>query len=215
MLLIMCSLERHDQYTRGALDEANTDKDPFQQFAAWFADVHATGAPEPNAMTVASSTPDGYPSARVVLLKGFDERGFVFYTNYQSRKGRELEDNPRAALVFFWPTLERQVRVTGTVRHVSRDETDRYFRSRPRGSQLGAWASRQSTVVEGRAEVENRLTTLDAAYGEDVPTPPHWGGYRVVPDTFEFWQGRPNRLHDRLQYIREIDRGWRIERLSP
>ncbi len=211
----MCSLERHDQYTRGALDEANTDKDPFQQFAAWFADVHATGAPEPNAMTVASSTPDGYPSARVVLLKGFDERGFVFYTNYQSRKGRELEDNPRAALVFFWPTLERQVRVTGTVRHVSRDETDRYFRSRPRGSQLGAWASRQSTVVEGRAEVENRLTTLDAAYGEDVPTPPHWGGYRVVPDTFEFWQGRPNRLHDRLQYIREIDRGWRIERLSP
>jgi len=213
--LIMCSLERHDQYTRGALDEANTDKDPFQQFAAWFADVHATGAPEPNAMTVASSTPDGYPSARVVLLKGFDERGFVFYTNYQSRKGRELEDNPRAALVFFWPTLERQVRVTGTVRHVSRDETDRYFRSRPRGSQLGAWASRQSTVVEGRAEVENRLTTLDAAYGEDVPTPPHWGGYRVVPDTFEFWQGRPNRLHDRLQYIREIDRGWRIERLSP
>lgn len=215
MLQIMCSLERHDQYTRGALDEANTDKDPFQQFAAWFADVHATGAPEPNAMTVASSTPDGYPSARVVLLKGFDERGFVFYTNYQSRKGRELEDNPRAALVFFWPTLERQVRVTGTVRHVSRDETDRYFRSRPRGSQLGAWASRQSTVVEGRAEVENRLTTLDAAYGEDVPTPPHWGGYRVVPDTFEFWQGRPNRLHDRLQYIREIDRGWRIERLSP
>jgi pyridoxamine 5'-phosphate oxidase len=211
----MCSLERHDQYTRGALDEANTDKDPFQQFAAWFADVHATGAPEPNAMTVASSTPDGYPSARVALLKGFDERGFVFYTNYQSRKGRELEDNPRAALVFFWPTLERQVRVTGTVRHVSRDETDRYFRSRPRGSQLGAWASRQSTVVEGRAEVENRLTTLDAAYGEDVPTPPHWGGYRVVPDTFEFWQGRPNRLHDRLQYIREIDRGWRIERLSP
>lgn len=211
----MCSLERHDQYTRGALDEANTDKDPFQQFAAWFADVHATGAPEPNAMTVASSTPDGYPSARVVLLKGFDERGFVFYTNYQSRKGRELEDNPRAALVFFWPTLERQVRVTGTVRHVSRDETDRYFRSRPRGSQLGAWASRQSTVIEGRAEVENRLTTLDAAYGEDVPTPPHWGGYRVVPDTFEFWQGRPNRLHDRLQYIREIDRGWRIERLSP
>ncbi len=211
----MCSLERHDQYTRGALDEANTDKDPFQQFAAWFADVHATGAPEPNAMTVASSTPDGYPSARVVLLKGFDERGFVFYTNYQSRKGRELEDNPRAALVFFWPTLERQVRVTGTVRHVSRDETDRYFRSRPRGSQLGAWASRQSTVVEGRAEVENRLTTLDAAYGEDVPTTPHWGGYRVVPDTFEFWQGRPNRLHDRLQYIREIDRGWRIERLSP
>jgi len=215
VFLIMCSLERHDRYTRGALDEANTDKDPFQQFAAWFADVHATGAPEPNAMTVASSTPDGYPSARVVLLKGFDERGFVFYTNYQSRKGRELEDNPRAALVFFWPTLERQVRVTGTVRHVSRDETDRYFRSRPRGSQLGAWASRQSTVVEGRAEVENRLTTLDAAYGEDVPTPPHWGGYRVVPDTFEFWQGRPNRLHDRLQYIREIDRGWRIERLSP
>ena len=211
----MCSLERHDQYARGALDEAGADLDPFQQFAAWFADAHEATVPEPNAMTVATATPDGRPSARVVLLKGYDAHGFVFYTNYESRKGRELEVTPYVALVFFWPALERQVRITGSVSRVSRDETERYFQSRPRGSRLGAWASRQSAVVGDRAEVEARLAELDRQYGDDIPAPPHWGGYRVAPDTFEFWQGRPNRLHDRLQYTRQPDGSWRIERLSP
>ncbi len=212
----MCSLQRHDDYTRGALDEADAAPSPFRQFAAWFTDAQAANISDPNAMTVATATPDGRPSARIVLLKEYDERGFVFYTNYESRKGHELTENPVAALVFFWPALERQIRVTGAVALVSRDETDRYFRSRPRGSRLGAWASRQSAVIAGRAEVEDRLHSLDQQYpGDDIPTPPHWGGYRVAPDAVEFWQGRPSRLHDRLRYTRQPDGSWRIDRLAP
>ena len=212
----MCSLQRHDDYTRSALDEADAAPSPFRQFAAWFTDAQAANIPDPNAMTVATATPDGRPSARIVLLKGYDERGFVFYTNYKSRKGQEVASNPIAALVFFWPALERQIRITGAVAPVSRDETDRYFRSRPRGSRLGAWASRQSAVIADRAEVEDQLHSLDQQYpGDDIPTPPHWGGYRVAPDAFEFWQGRPSRLHDRLRYTRQPDGSWRIDRLAP
>ncbi len=212
----MCTLQGHDDYTRGALDEAGADPNPFRQFATWFADAQAANIPDPNAMTVATATPDGRPSARIVLLRGYDERGFVFYSNYESRKGQELATNPVAALIFFWPALERQIRVTGAVAQASRDETDRYFRGRPRGSRLGAWASPQSAVITGRAEVEDRLHGLEQQYpGDDIPTPPHWGGYRVAPDAFEFWQGRPSRLHDRLRYTRQPDGSWRIDRLAP
>ena len=212
----MCTLQGHDDYTRGALDEAGADPNPFRQFATWVADAQAANIPDPNAMTVATATPDGRPSARIVLLRGYDERGFVFYSNYESRKGQELATNPVAALIFFWPALERQIRVTGAVAQASRDETDRYFRGRPRGSRLGAWASPQSAVITGRAEVEDRLHGLEQQYpGDDIPTPPHWGGYRVAPDAFEFWQGRPSRLHDRLRYTRQPDGSWRIDRLAP
>jgi len=212
----MCSLQRHDDYTRGALDEAGADPNPFRQFDAWFTDAQAADIPDPNAMTVATATADGQPSARIVLLRGYDERGFVFYTNYESRKGQELAGNPVAALVFFWPALERQIRITGAVAQASRDETDRYFRGRPRGSRLGAWASPQSAVIAGRVEIEDRLRDLEQQYpGDDIPAPPHWGGYRVAPDAFEFWQGRPSRLHDRLRYTRQPDGSWRIDRLAP
>jgi len=212
----MCSLQRHDEYTRGALDETGADPNPFRQFDAWFTDAHAANIPDPNAMTVATATPDGQPAARIVLLRGYDERGFVFYTNYESRKGQELAENPVAAIVFFWPALERQIRITGAVVQASRDETDRYFRGRPRGSRLGAWASPQSAVIAGRAEIEDRLRGLEQQYpGDDIPAPPHWGGYRVAPDAFEFWQGRPSRLHDRLRYTRQPDGSWRIDRLAP
>ncbi len=212
----MCTLQGHDDYTRGALDEADADPSPFRQFDAWFADAQAANIPDPNAMTVATTTPDGRPSARIVLLRGYDERGFVFYSNYESRKGQELAENPVAALVFFWPALERQIRITGAVAQASRDETDRYFRGRPRGSRLGAWASPQSAVIAGRAVIEDRLRGLEQQYpGNDIPTPPHWGGYRVAPDAFEFWQGRPSRLHDRLRYTRQPDGSWRIDRLAP
>jgi len=211
----MCGLDRHDDYQRAALHEGDADSDPFRQFAAWFADAHAANVPEPNAMTVATATTDGRPSARVVLLKEYDDNGFVFYTNYDSRKGRELAENPVAALAFFWPSLERQVRVIGSVEQVSREETERYFASRPRASRLGAWASHQSTVIGGRAEIEDALTTLEERFGDAILAPPYWGGYRVTPDTFEFWQGRPSRLHDRLQYTRQPDGTWRIERLAP
>ncbi len=212
----MCSLQRHDDYTRGALDEAGAAPNPFRQFDAWFTDAQAADIPDPNAMTVATATADGQPSARIVLLRGYDERGFVFYTNYESRKGQELAGNPVAALVFFWPALERQIRITGAVAQASRDETDRYFRGRPRGSRLGAWASPQSAAIVSRAEIEDRLRDLEQQYpGDDIPTPPHWGGYRVAPDAFEFWQGRPSRLHDRLRYTRQPDGSWRIDRLAP
>lgn len=204
------------EYARARLDEADVSHDPFVEFARWFAEAQEAQLPEPDAMTLATATADGAPSARVVLLKAFDDRGFVFFTDYRSRKGGELESNPRAALVFFWGELERQVRITGGVSLASREESERYFRSRPLGSRLGAWASHQSRVIPGRAALESDLREVEARFGDrDVPLPAHWGGYRVVPDTIEFWQGRENRLHDRIRYVREGGRGWRVERLSP
>ncbi|HEU5346363.1 MAG TPA: pyridoxamine 5'-phosphate oxidase [Ktedonobacterales bacterium] len=206
---------RTDYMQRG-LDEAEMDGDPIRQFQAWFDAAVAAGHPEPNAMAVATAMPDGAPSARMTLLKGLDERGFVFYTNYESRKGGELAANPRAALIFFWVLLERQVRVEGRVERVSAEESDAYFHSRPVGSQLGAVASAQSHVISGRAELEQAYRALEEQYaGREVPRPPHWGGFRVIPQVIEFWQGRPSRLHDRLRYTRASEGGWRIERLSP
>ena len=202
------------EYTKSGLRKADLAPDPVEQFHRWFEE--AAHLREPNAMVLATSTPDGKPSARVVLLKGYDERGFVFYTNHEGRKGRELEDNPRCALLFYWGELERQVRIEGIARRIPEDESDAYYGSRPRGSQLGAWASRQSREVEGRGVLEERLRSLEEEYEDlgSVPRPPFWGGYRVEPEVFEFWQGRENRLHDRLVY-RWVDEGWRIARLQP
>jgi pyridoxamine 5'-phosphate oxidase len=167
-------------------------------------------------MTLATSTRDGIPSARIVLLKSHDARGFVFYTNYSSQKAHDLAENPRASLLFFWPALERQVRICGTVAKVTHEESEAYFRTRPRGSQLGAWASAQSAVLGSRAELEARVRDVDEKYkGAGVPLPPHWGGYRVTPTSLEFWQGREDRLHDRLRYTRRADGTWRLERLAP
>lgn len=197
------------------LNEADLADDPFTQFNRWLSDALARDVHEPNAMTVATATRDGVPSARVVLLRGFDERGFVFFTNYESQKGRELAENPRAALVFHWPALGRQVRITGEVSRVSREESEAYFHTRPRGSQLSAWASEQSAVIPDRATLEERLREIEQRFPEEVPLPPFWGGYRVSPTAIEFWQGRRSRLHDRLRYTRQPDGTWRIERLSP
>jgi pyridoxamine 5'-phosphate oxidase len=203
------------EYTRAGLAESDVAADPIEQFRRWFDAALDAGLHEPNAMTVATATPGGRPSARVVLLKGFDSRGFVFYTNYEGRKGRELEENPRAALLFYWGELERQVRIEGTVSRVPEEESDAYHASRPRGSRLGAWASEQSRTVEGRGVLEDRVRGLEAEYeGREVPRPPFWGGYRVEPEVAEFWQGRESRLHDRISYRRSAE-GWEIERLQP
>ncbi len=192
------------------------DANPFVQFRRWFADAVEAKLPEPNAMTVATATPDGRLSARVMLLKEIDDRGLVFFTNYESRKGRELAANPFAALVFFWPALERQVRVEGRVEKVSREESEAYFHSRPRGSQLGAWASRQSASIPARGPLEARVAELEREYpeGREIPCPPWWGGYRLLPGAFEFWIGRPSRLHDRFRYTPAAG-GWAVARLSP
>jgi pyridoxamine 5'-phosphate oxidase len=201
------------EYTRTGL--AESDADPVEQFRKWFEEALAADLHEPNAMTLATATIDGRPSARIVLLKGFDERGFVFYTNYEGRKARELEDNPDCALVFYWGELERQVRIEGCSSRVPEEESDAYFASRPRGSRLGAWASEQSRTIESREALEDRLRELEERYGDaEIPRPPFWGGYRVEPDSVEFWQGREDRLHDRLIY-RRSERGWKIERLQP
>ena len=199
------------------LSEAEAAAEPFAQFAAWFAEIRAVSRLEPTAMTLATATPEGHPSARMVLLKGWDAGGFVFYTNYESRKGGELAANPWAALVFYWPELERQVRVEGSVAPLPPEESDAYFASRPLGSRLGAWASAQSRVLPDRAALEARVAALEAAYpeGSTVPRPPTWGGFRVTPTSVEFWQGRLNRLHDRLRYTRQPDGGWLRERLAP
>ena len=203
-------------YAHATLDEGDVAADPITQFRAWFEAARASQLREPNAMTLATATPDGVPSARIVLLKGVDERGFVFFTDYRSRKGAELEANPRAALVFHWAELERQVRVSGHVERVSRAESEAYFATRPLGSRVGAWASHQSSVIASRAELEQREAEVAARFpGPDVPLPPHWGGFRVSPEGVEFWQGRPSRLHDRLRYVHEGEGGWRVERLSP
>jgi pyridoxamine 5'-phosphate oxidase len=199
------------------LTKANINPNPFHQFAQWSQDVRAAGVSEQDtiSMTLATATRFGLPSARIVLLKSFDERGFVFYTNYNSRKGNELEENARACLLFYWPALWRQVRIDGTVERVSEEESDEYFHSRPLGSRIGAWASEQSAAIQDRSVIEKRFEEFSQKFGEDVPRPPHWGGYRVKAGVIEFWQGQDNRLHDRLQYTLQDDGAWLIERLAP
>lgn len=202
-------------YARGSLDETSVDADPIRQFDAWFKQALDARLPEPNTMTLATVDARGYPSARIVLIKGVDERGFVFFTNYESRKGLDLAANPHASLLFYWIELERQVRVEGTVVKTNAEDSDTYFHSRPLGSRIGAWASEQSRPIESRALLEAREKSFSERFGENPPRPPHWGGYRLVPETIEFWQGRPSRLHDRILYTRLSAGGWRISRLSP
>ena len=208
-----------EEYAKAALSRDHVADDPIQQFQDWFDAALDAEVQEPNAMTLATAAPDAAPSARIVLLKGVDDRGFRFYTNYESHKGTELAQNPDVALVFWWPPLERQVRIEGRAERLPEAESTEYFHSRPRGSQLGAWASPQSQVVESRAELENTLDEITAEYADadEIPRPPHWGGYVVRPTTIEFWQGRPNRLHDRLQYRRDaLDADdWTLHRLAP
>ncbi|HEY2953043.1 MAG TPA: pyridoxamine 5'-phosphate oxidase [Verrucomicrobiae bacterium] len=204
------------EYTLTGLRRADLNPDPLAQFRKWLQQAVDADVPEPSAMTLATVDAEGQPSARIVLLKGLDERGFSFFTNYESRKGRELAANPRASLLFLWKELERQVGIRGLVSKLSRKESATYFKTRPRGSRLGAWASKQSQVIASRAMLEDKLRELERKFpGEDVPLPPYWGGYILAPAEIEFWQGRPNRLHDRFLYTRASDQGWKIERLSP
>lgn len=203
------------EYTRAGLSESEVELNPVDQFRRWFDEALAASLHEPNAMIVATATAAGQPSARTVLLKGFDERGFVFYTNYEGGKAQDISENPHVAVLFYWGELERQVRIEGLVESTTAEESDAYFASRPRGSQLGAWASEQSRGVVDRATLEGRLSEVEKRFeGLEIPRPPFWGGYRVAPESFEFWQGRENRLHDRLVY-RRSNGGWEIERLQP
>ena len=212
----MALIDPRSEYREHGLTEADLDPDPFVQFQQWLDAALAANLIEPTAMTLATATPDGKPSARMVLLRGFDARGFVFYTNYDSRKGEELAANPWAALVFYWAALERQVRIEGAVAPVAAEESDAYFATRHPGSRLGAWASPQSRPIPDRAVLEARMAELEAQYPAGaVPRPPHWGGYRITPDSLEFWQGRPTRLHDRLRYRHQPGGLWLIERLAP
>lgn len=199
------------------LNKATVDPNPIRQFEKWFQELSAHGVNQQDSisMTLATATRDGRPCARIVLMKSFDEQGFVFYTNYQSRKGNELAENARACLLFYWSQLWRQVRIEGPIEKVTDAESDEYFHSRPVGSQIGAWASAQSSPVESRRALENRFDEFELKFGDNVPRPPHWGGYRVKPEVIEFWQGQENRMHDRLRYTRQADSSWLIERLAP
>ncbi len=204
------------EYALAGLTESDLERNPLDQFNKWFSQALEADIPEPTAMTLATSTRSGKPSARIVLLKSFGENGFVFFSNYGSRKGKELAANPYAALVFHWTGLERQVRIVGTVKKVSRKESEKYFFSRPTGSRIAAWASRQSEVIAGRTPLEESVVQIAAKFdGREIPLPPNWGGYRVAPTEIEFWQGRPSRLHDRIRYTRQKNKAWKIERLSP
>lgn len=206
---------RHDYVAHG-LRRADLDPDPIKQFAKWFGEAAAAEIRDVNAMSLATIDSDGGPDLRIVLLKAISDRGFVFFTNYSSAKGRQLDANPRAALTLFWVQLERQIRVRGTVEKTSREESEEYFRSRPLGSQLGAWASSQSETISGRDALDARLAEVTQQFATgDVPLPDYWGGYRLYPHTIEFWQGRTNRMHDRFRYTREGDANWIIERISP
>ena len=205
------------EYTSGGLRRAGLDANPIAQFQKWFAQAETALAKnqlDVNAATLATADKTGIPSARVVLLKGLDERGFVFFTNYDSRKGRELAENPNAALVFYWQELERQVCLAGSVGKISRAESEKYFKSRPRGSQLAAWASNQSDSVADRAALEAKWSEMEKKFPNEVPLPPNWGGYILKPERIEFWQGRASRLHDRFQYTK-LDNSWKLERLAP
>jgi pyridoxamine 5'-phosphate oxidase len=197
------------------LNKDTVGTEPFRLFDEWYREAREAGLYLPESMTLATSTPDGFPSARLILLKGHDERGFVFFTNYESRKAVELERNPQAALAIHWPVLQRQVRIEGTVEKTSEEDSVAYFRTRPRGSRIGAWASPQSAVIDDREQLERQVAEYEARYpGDDVPLPPYWGGYRLRPEHIEFWQGRANRLHDRFRFTRAGD-GWTVERLAP
>ncbi|MCW3101723.1 MAG: Pyridoxamine 5-phosphate oxidase [Bacteroidetes bacterium] len=204
---------RHD-FLKESLDEKDVHKNPVTQFSKWFREAVDAKVNEPNAMSLSTVSAEGKPSSRIVLLRNFDESGFVFYTNYTSRKGEEIMANPNAALLFFWPELERQVRIEGVLKKQTEADSDLYFNSRPRGSRLGAWTSTQSKVIANRTVLDEEYAKLDKKYRGEVPRPPHWGGYVLAPRSIEFWQGRPSRLHDRILYTLEND-DWKIERLAP
>jgi pyridoxamine 5'-phosphate oxidase len=206
---------RYEHIGQG-LRRSDLDPDPIKQFSNWFTAAIEAGIRDVNAMSLATAGPDAKPSVRILLLKGFDQDGFVFFSNYESGKGKQLDANPYAAMAFYWIELDRQIRISGKVERTSREESQIYFHSRPIGSQLGAWASRQSEVLDARRVLDARMAEMAERFGDDpVPLPPHWGGYRLKPDVFEFWQGRPNRLHDRFRYTLEPDDHWLIERLAP
>lgn len=206
------------EYALGGLRRADLDANPMAQFQKWFEQatkIFAQKETDVNAAMLATANKKGVPSTRIILLKGVDERGFIFFTNYSSRKGRELAENPYAALTFYWAELERQICITGAVEKISREESENYFKSRPRGSQLAAWASNQSDVVKDRAALEAKWNEMEKKFPDDVSLPPNWGGYVLKPERIEFWQGRPSRLHDRFQYARQADNSWKMERLAP
>jgi pyridoxamine 5'-phosphate oxidase len=204
------------EYSLAGLTEKDLARDPYRQFDKWFQEAEAAKIHEPNAAVLSTASKDGRPSSRMVLLKGIDGRGFVFYTNYSSRKGMDMESNPRVSFIFPWVNLERQVIIEGPVTKTTREESEAYFHIRPRASQLAAWASSQSSIISGREALEESMKATEKKFaGVEAPLPPHWGGYRIVPETVEFWQGRRSRLHDRLRYRREASGAWTIERLSP